>query len=104
MEGGSAMIELEQKEKNSSNQSKHGGSRPGRAQNLCHDFEGGYEQLFRDYFADPPIYTEYYFQQQFCMSRTLFLKIADKDEAHKNYFVQKSDAVGHWGLYPLQKM
>jgi hypothetical protein len=63
MEDGSAMIELKKKEQNSSNQSKHGGSWPGRAQNLCRDFEGGYEKLFQDYFANPPIYAKYYFQQ-----------------------------------------
>jgi hypothetical protein len=98
------MIKLEQKNQNERNRNKHGGSRPGPAQNFCRDFEGGYEQLFRDYFADPPIYAEYYFRRQFCKSRALFLKIAAKVEAHDQYSVQKLDAVGHWGLYPLQKI
>jgi hypothetical protein len=37
---------------------KHGGLQKGRAPNLCRDFEGGFQTLFRDYFAKDPVFPE----------------------------------------------
>jgi hypothetical protein len=39
----------------------NGGSRPGCMPNLPQDFEAGYEQLFRDYFAENPVYPDHLF-------------------------------------------
>jgi hypothetical protein len=83
---------------------KHGGSRKGRAPNLRRDFEGGFQTLFRDYFAKDPVFPEEIFRRRFRMHRPLFLRIVDDIKAHNNYFVQKKDALGKPGLQPIQKI
>jgi len=83
---------------------QRGGSQPGRSCNLAQDFEGGHQQLFDNYFADRPIYSDYYFWRRFRMHQPLFLKIVSDIENHDNYFSRKADAVGKLGLYPIQKI
>jgi hypothetical protein len=54
------------------NLQKHGGLQKGQLPNLPRDFEGGYQRLFRDYFADSPFYTDYLFRQRFWMQQATF--------------------------------
>ncbi|KAI7943845.1 hypothetical protein MJO28_011373 [Puccinia striiformis f. sp. tritici] len=54
---------------------KHGGSIKGRSANLNRGFEMGYKRLFEDYFSESPV-----------------------------YFQHKPDALGRFGLRPLQKI
>ena len=64
----------------------------------------GHERLYRDYFAEPPIYPLNLFRRRFRMNRTLFLRILFMVENYDPYFVQKKNAVGIMGLSSLQKM
>ena len=64
----------------------------------------GHERLYRDYFAEPPIYPLNLFQRRFRMNRTLFLRILFMVENYDPYFVQTKNAVGIMGLSSLQKM
>jgi hypothetical protein len=86
------------------NQPKRGGSRKGRAQNLPQDFESSYQQLYQDYFAPTPVYTDFQFCQRFRVRRTLFLKIVEDVEEHNTYFTHRADAVGNTGLRGIQKI
>ncbi|KAH9456062.1 hypothetical protein Pst134EB_033427 [Puccinia striiformis f. sp. tritici] len=83
---------------------KHGGSVKGRMANLPRDFEGGYQRLFKDYFAESPVYTDYLFRRRFRMHRPLFLRIVNDVTSHDRYFVQKKNALGQLGLMPIQKI
>ncbi|KAI7950916.1 hypothetical protein MJO29_009590 [Puccinia striiformis f. sp. tritici] len=83
---------------------KHGGSGKGRSANLPRDFEAGYQRLFRDYFAESPVYTDYLFRRRFRMHQDLFLRIVNDVTTHDRYFVQKKNALGQPGLRPIQKI
>ncbi|EHS64666.1 uncharacterized protein PGTG_21017 [Puccinia graminis f. sp. tritici CRL 75-36-700-3] len=82
----------------------HGGSRPGRMPNLPRDFEAGYDRLFRDYFAENPVYPDHIFRRQFWMRWSLFLCITEDVQEHNDYFLQKADTLGKPGLRPLQRI
>ncbi|XP_062166923.1 uncharacterized protein LOC133873207 [Alnus glutinosa] len=62
------------------------------------------EDLFRDYFAEPPIYHHKYFRRRFRMSHDLFCRIQYAVEAKDPYFVQKRDGSQRLGLTSLQKI
>ena len=64
----------------------------------------GHERLYRDYFAEPPIYPLNLFRRRFRMNRTLFLRILFMVENYDPYFVQTKNVVGIIGLSSLQKM
>ncbi|XP_050286616.1 uncharacterized protein LOC126725756 isoform X1 [Quercus robur] len=64
----------------------------------------GHERLYLDYFADSPVYSEKVFRRRFRMSRTLFLNIISKVEAHDPYFVQKRNGGKKLGLSSFQKI
>ncbi|KAI7938062.1 hypothetical protein MJO28_014989 [Puccinia striiformis f. sp. tritici] len=83
---------------------KHGGSIKGRLPNLNRDSEMGFQRLFQDYFAESPVYTDYIFRRRFRMHRPLLLRIVHDVEAHDPYFVHKPDALGRFGLRPIQKI
>ncbi|XP_058216889.1 uncharacterized protein LOC131327773 [Rhododendron vialii] len=57
----------------------------------------GHERIFRDYFAEPPVYPPEYFRRR-------FLHIQAAIEAHDPYFVQGRNAARMLGLSSLQKM
>ncbi|TVU11893.1 hypothetical protein EJB05_45503, partial [Eragrostis curvula] len=82
---------------------KFRGSLPGR-HNVPRDILGGHDRIYRDYFADQCVYSEKYFRRRFWMSRSLFLKIVSKVEAHDDYFRQKPNAAGVLGASPIQKV
>ncbi|KAI7942660.1 hypothetical protein MJO28_012687 [Puccinia striiformis f. sp. tritici] len=83
---------------------KHGGSVEGRSANIPRGFEEGYQRLYKDYFSESPVYTDYLFQRRFRMHRSLFLQIVHDVESHDRYFVCKQDALGNYGLRPIQKI
>jgi hypothetical protein len=60
--------------------------------------------LFRDYFAEPPIYPHKYFRRRFRMSRDLFCRIQFAVEAHDPYFVQRRDGAQKLGFTSIQKI
>jgi hypothetical protein len=62
------------------------------------------EDLFHDYFAEPPIYPHKYFRMRFRMSRDLFCRIQYAVEAKDPYFVQKRDGSQRLGLTFLQNI
>ncbi|XP_076953167.1 uncharacterized protein LOC143627166 [Bidens hawaiensis] len=49
----------------------------------------GHERLYRDYFAEDPVYPSNLFRRRFCMRRPLFIRILNEVVAHEPYFVQK---------------
>jgi hypothetical protein len=95
---------LVDQEKDPKGAPKRGGSIKGRLANLPRDFEGGYQRLFKDHFAESPVYTDYLFRRRFCMHRHLFVRIVDDVAAHDQYFVQKKNALGQPGLRPIEKI
>ncbi|XP_042942724.1 uncharacterized protein LOC122276897 [Carya illinoinensis] len=62
------------------------------------DHAQGYERLFRDYFAENPIYHSNLFRRRFRMSRFLFLRILNEVESYESYFVQRRDNAGRLDL------
>src|SRR5262249_16986531 len=64
----------------------------------------GHERLYRDYFADNPVYTDYHFRRRFRMHRPLFLRILNAIEAYDLFFVQRRNSAGNLGLSSLQKV
>ncbi|GLT54878.1 hypothetical protein SLA2020_280400 [Shorea laevis] len=62
------------------------------------------KDLFRDYFAERPIYHHKYFRMKFRMSRLLFRRIQHVVEAHDVYFVQRRDGSRRLGFSSLQKI
>ncbi|KAF5454990.1 hypothetical protein F2P56_024610 [Juglans regia] len=79
-------------------------SQRGRNRQRRRDHIQEHEQLFRDYFAEPPVYPSNLFRRRFRMSRPLFLRILNEVEAYKPYFIQKRDNVGRLGLSSMQKI
>ncbi|XP_042939663.1 uncharacterized protein LOC122274721 [Carya illinoinensis] len=65
---------------------------------------GGHQCLWKDYFAQPPIYPSNIFRRRFRMSRDLFLRINSAFETHDDYFFQKRDASERLELSSLQNM
>jgi hypothetical protein len=82
---------------------KHGGSRPGRGANLDREREELDQRLWKDYFAEPPVYGPQLFRRRYRMRRSLFVRIVDSICAQDPYFVQKRDAIGMLGLSATQK-
>jgi hypothetical protein len=82
-----------------------GESRPCRRRTFIRrDFVQATERIFRDYFAEPPIYPPNMFRRRFRMSRSLFLRIKSMLEATKPYFVQRRNTAGRLELSFFQKM
>ena len=68
------------------------------------DYLQSQERLFRDYFAEDPVFPPHLFRRRFRMSRPLFFHLQSALEAHNPYFIQKRNVVGMLGLSSLQKM
>jgi hypothetical protein len=83
---------------------KHGGSIKGRSANLNRGFEMGYQRLFDDYFSESPVYPDYIFRHRFRMHKPLLLRIVEDVASYDGYFKHKPDALGRFGLRPLQKI
>ncbi|XP_035842621.1 putative nuclease HARBI1 isoform X2 [Helianthus annuus] len=64
----------------------------------------GHECLYRDYFAENPVYSANLFRRRFRMSRPLFLRILNEVVANEPYFVQRRDNAGRLGLSSMQKI
>ncbi|XP_042939463.1 uncharacterized protein LOC122274491 [Carya illinoinensis] len=64
----------------------------------------GHERLFRDYFAENPVYPSNLFRRRFRMSRPLFLRILNEVESYDPYFIQRRDNAGRLGLSCMQKI
>ncbi|XP_022018436.1 uncharacterized protein LOC110918428 isoform X1 [Helianthus annuus] len=64
----------------------------------------GHERLYRDYFAENPVYPSNLFRRRFRMSRPLFLHILNEVVANEPYFVQRRDNIGRLGLSSMQKI
>ncbi|XP_076931510.1 uncharacterized protein LOC143596691 [Bidens hawaiensis] len=64
----------------------------------------GHQRLYRDYFAENPIYPADLFRRRFRMRRPLFLRNLNEVVTHEPYFVQRRDNVGRLGLSSMQKI
>ncbi|XP_028111032.1 uncharacterized protein LOC114309496 [Camellia sinensis] len=64
----------------------------------------GDEQIYKDYFADNPVYPEEYFRIRFRTRRSLFVSILHDIQQVNEYFIQTRDATGAPGLSSVQKM
>jgi hypothetical protein len=62
------------------------------------------KDLFRDYFAEQPLYPHKYFRRRFQMSRRLFCRIQNAIEAHNIYFVQRRNGSKRLGFSSIQKI
>ena len=85
------------------NERHHGGSIPVHIV-IDHDRENASRNLFNDYFAESPLFSEVMFRRRFRMGRPLFLCIYDAIQRHDKYFFQRRDGAGKLGLSGLQKI
>ncbi|XP_018466154.2 uncharacterized protein LOC108837624 [Raphanus sativus] len=65
--------------------------------------EEGHRQLWDDYFSETPTYEENQFRRRFRMNRPLFMHIVDRLSNEVEFFRQKKDVTGRYGLSALQK-
>ena len=65
--------------------------------------EKGHLQLYNDYFAINPVYSENQFRRRFRMHKPLFCRIMNKVVEGDPFFQQRRNAAGRLGLSPLQK-
>ncbi|XP_021729341.1 protein ALP1-like [Chenopodium quinoa] len=65
--------------------------------------EKGHFQLYNDYFAINPVYSENHFRRRFRMHKPLFCRIMNKVVEGDPFFQQRRNAAGRLGLSPLQK-
>ncbi|XP_056845021.1 uncharacterized protein LOC108859955 [Raphanus sativus] len=65
--------------------------------------EDGHNRLWNDYFSAEPTYPPEYFRRRFRMNRSLFTGIVNRFSNEVHYFQHRRDAVGRFGLTPLQK-
>ena len=65
--------------------------------------EEGHNRLWNDYFSEEPTYPPHYFRRRFRMNRSLFTGIVNCFSNEVPYFQHRRDAVGRFGLSPLQK-
>jgi hypothetical protein len=89
--------------------SSEGGSRSQRNFGRCHNTIWrnslqGEENLFRDYFAESPVFPPKKFRRRFRMRRDLFMRIHDAIISHDRYFVQRRNDAKKLGHSSLQKM
>ncbi|CAL5332635.1 unnamed protein product [Camellia sinensis] len=84
-------------------QTKRVGSTSGRRY-INRERVKGDEQIYRDYFADNPVYPEEYFRRRFRMRRSLFVSILHNIQQVNEYFIQTRDTTGAPGLSGIQKM
>ena len=85
--------------------SKWGGSRPGKAPNKKRDFEGAYNRLVRQYFSGAQsTYDETDFERRFRVPRQVFTRIHD-DLLDEEPFVLHTDRVTKkLGIRPLVRL
>ena len=67
------------------------------------DREAAHELLVRDYFAVDSLYDLSKFEERFCISRTLFLRIARDLARNYEFFQLRWDARGKRGFTTIQK-
>ncbi|XP_048501295.1 uncharacterized protein LOC125497681 [Beta vulgaris subsp. vulgaris] len=67
------------------------------------DRESGHDRLWRDYFADNPIFPPNYFRRRFRMRKHVFLRIVEVLITRNEFFKQRPDATGRLGASGLQK-
>ncbi|XP_062086372.1 uncharacterized protein LOC133792481 [Humulus lupulus] len=79
------------------NKGSHRGSIPGHIV-INRDRESADRNLFNDYFAENPRFTDLMFRRRFRMGRPLFLYILDAIQRHDNYVIQRRDGMGKLGL------
>lgn len=81
-----------------------GGSRIGKSPNIERARVAMDNQMYLDYFADPPIWGPSVFRRRYRMRRSLFNTILEKVCVRDSYFVQRRDACGLIGLSSRQKI
>jgi len=62
------------------------------------------KDLFRDYFAEQPLYPHKYFRKRFRISRHLFCRIQSAVETHDIYFVQRRNGSKRLNFSSIQKI
>uniref|UniRef100_A0A0D3BC02 No apical meristem-associated C-terminal domain-containing protein n=1 Tax=Brassica oleracea var. oleracea TaxID=109376 RepID=A0A0D3BC02_BRAOL len=65
--------------------------------------EKGHIRLWNDYFSETPTYPANMFRRRFIMNRPLFMHIVERISNEVEFFQQKTDALGRFNLFPLQK-
>ncbi|XP_059650327.1 uncharacterized protein LOC132296102 [Cornus florida] len=74
--------------------------KPKKRRYIKRDREDAAQQLWKDYFAENPVFPPEYFRRRFRMRRQLFLRILNDITTHDNFFKQKPDATGRMGVHP----
>lgn len=64
----------------------------------------GHYRLYKDYFAEEPVFCPTFFRRRFRMRRSLFLSIINKIQGFDKEFQVRKNACGQSGFTPYQKM
>ena len=78
-----------------------GGSKAGR-KIIRRDFDGAFERLMQQYFADEPLYSAAMFSRRFRVSRKIFERVYNACVKHP-YFQHEKNCAGRRGIHPLVK-
>jgi len=77
--------------------------RRGSRRYIDRDLQAAHNQLWNDYFAEVPLYSDAMFCRRFRMRRHVFLRIVDALGSWSSYFTLRKDCTEKQGLSPLQK-
>lgn len=77
--------------------------RRGSRRYIDRDLQAAHNQLWNDYFAEVPLYSDAMFRRRFRMRRHVFLRIVDALGSWSSYFTLRKDCTEKQGLSPLQK-
>ncbi|KAI5343568.1 hypothetical protein L3X38_011444 [Prunus dulcis] len=72
--------------------------------NKCRGRALGHKKLTMDYFVPNPVYTLEDFRRRFRMKRHVFFRLVNDIPYVNPYFRQTTDATGHLGFSPHQKL
>ncbi|XP_048593376.1 uncharacterized protein LOC125576901 [Brassica napus] len=78
-------------------------SKPKKRAYIERDREIGHNRLWNDYFSEDAKFPPYLFRRRFRMNKELFLRIVHRLSEHVPFFQRRRDAMGRFGLSPLQK-
>ena len=79
-----------------------GGSKRGR-KIIRRDFVAAYQKLWKEYFAETPVYSDIHFRRRYRVSKEIFGKIYKACQQHP-FFAWKANAALKMGIHPLVKV
>jgi hypothetical protein len=79
-----------------------GGSKKGR-KIIRRDFVAAYEKVWKDYFAETPVYSDVHFRRRYRVSKNIFTQIYQACKLHP-FFGWNANAAHKMGIHPIVKV